>query len=81
MSYRTIDSTWYEAVMEGGFGAKLANTYDSKFKALRAIAETNKRVEARGYKTDKYFVVLCHVIRVVDDNGDLVSEVVTRERV
>lgn len=81
MSVRQIISTWYEAVMVGGYGCKLLNTYNSKEEALKDIEETNKRVVERGYRADEYYVMRCHCVKLVEDNGDVITEVVTREKV
>lgn len=80
MELRTIASTWYEAVMVGGYGCKLHGTYDSKREVQKAIKESNARVVERGYKADEYFIVLCHCVRLIDDKGDVVSETITRVR-
>lgn len=81
MELRTVASTWYEAVMIGGYGCKLSGTYDSKRETQKAIKESNARAVERGYKADSYFIVMCSCVRMVEDNGDVVSETITRVRV
>lgn len=81
MKLRTITSTWYEAVQIGGFGCKLKNTYASKRETQKAIAEANIRAIERGYGPDEYHIVLCTIVRLIEDNGDVVSETITRVRV
>ena len=81
MNWRTVESTWYEAVMVGGYGCKLYGQYDNKRDAQNAINESNERVVARGYKANKYYIVKCSCARTTEDNGDLVSETITRVKV
>lgn len=81
MELRTIASTWYEAVMIGGYGCKLSGTYDNKREVQKAIKASNERAVEQGYKADKYFIMMCSCVRMVEDNGDVVSETITRIRV
>lgn len=81
MDLKTVASTWYEAVMVKGYGAKLDGQYDNKRAAAKAIAECVARVIERGYKPDEYYVVMCTCTRTIDNNCDVVSETVTRVRV
>ena len=77
---RTVTSTWYEAVMVRGFGAKLADTFNSMEEVALAIKKATDREIEMGYKPSRYFIVRCDMARIVDDNGDVVSETVTRVR-
>lgn len=81
MNLRTISSTWYEAVMVGGYGCKLANTYDNKKDAVKAIKEAKAKEEGGGYVVNDYFILLCNCVRMIDDKGDTVSETIARVRV
>ena len=81
MNLRTVTSTWYEAVMVGGYGCKLNRTYDNKRDVQKAIKESNARAVERGYKADNYFIMMCSCVRMIEDNGDVVSETITRVRV
>jgi hypothetical protein len=74
-------SAWYEAIMVGGRGCKLSGTYDSQREAQKAIKEANAKAVECGYKADEYFIVLCSIVRMIDDNGDMVSETITKARV
>ena len=78
MNLRAVSSTWYEAVMVKGYGAKLDGKYDNKRAAAKAIAECIARVIERGYKPDEYYVMMCTCIRMIDDQGDTISETITR---
>lgn len=77
---RTVTSTWYEAVMVRGFGAKLADTFNSMEEVALAIKKVTDREIEMGYKPSRYFIVRCDIVRIFDDNGDVVSETVTRVR-
>jgi hypothetical protein len=81
MDLRTVSSTWYEAVMVKGYGAKLDGQYNNKRDAAKAISNCIARVIERGYKPDEYFVMMCTCIRMIDSNGDVVSETIARVRV
>lgn len=81
MKLRAITDNWYEAVQVGGYGCKLNNTYASKREAQKAIAEANLRVIERGYGADEYYIMYCSIVRLIEDNGDVVSETITRVRV
>ena len=81
MELRTVCSTWYEAIQIRAFGCKLSNTYSSKREAQKAITETNINAVKQGYQPDEYYIMLCNLVRMIDDNGDVVSETVTRVRV
>lgn len=81
MELRTVASTWYEAVMVGGYGCKLCGNYDNKRDAQKAIKESSAKAVERGYKADKYYVMMCNCVRMIEDNGDVVSETITRVRV
>lgn len=76
----TGTSTWYEAVMVRGFGAKLADTFNSMEEVALAIKKATDREIEMGYKPSRYFIVRCDMARIVDDNGDVVSETITRVR-
>lgn len=80
MHLRSIASTWYEAVMVNSYGAKLENTYYTKRDIQKAIKETNQREVERGYNASEYFILLCNCVRLIDDNGDVVSETITKVR-
>lgn len=75
-----VTSTWYEAVMVRGFGAKLADTFNSMEEVALAIKKVTDREIEMGYKPSRYFIVRCDIVRIFDDNGDVVSETVTRVR-
>lgn len=77
---RTVTSTWYEAVMVRGFGAKLADTFNSMEEVALAIKKGTEREIEMGYKPSRYFIVRCDMARIVDDDGDVVSETITRVR-
>lgn len=81
MELRNVSSEWYEAVMIGGYGCKLYGTYNSKAETEIAVKEANNRAVERGYKADKYFIMRCSCVRLIEDNGDVVSETTTRTRV
>lgn len=81
MELRTVCNTWYEAIMAHGYGCKLYGTWDNKREAQQAIKEANDRAVERGYKADEYYIMLCNVVRMIDDNGDVVSETITKARV
>jgi hypothetical protein len=81
MELRTITSTWYEIVLVGGYGAKLNNSYASKQAAEKAAIETNLRAVQNGYGPSKYYIMYCTIVRLMEDNGDCVSETITRTRV
>ena len=77
---RTVTSTWYEAVMARGFDAKLADTFNSMEEVALAIKKGTEREIEMGYKPSRYFIMRCDMARIVDDNGDVVSETITRVR-
>ena len=77
---RTVTSTWYEAVMARGFGAKLADTFNSMEEVALAIKKGTEREIEMGYKPSRYFIVSCDMARIVDGEGDVVSETITRVR-
>lgn len=77
---RTVTSTWYEAMMVRGFGAKLADTFNSMEEVTLAIKKVTDREIEMGYKPSRYFIVRCDMTRIIDDNGDVVSETVARVR-
>lgn len=77
---RTVTSTWYEAVMVRGFGAKLADTFNSMEEVTLAIKKGTEREIEMGYKPSRYFIVRCNMARIVDGDGDVVSETVMRVR-
>lgn len=77
---RTVTSTWYEAVMVRGFGAKLADTFNSMEEVALAIKKGTEREIEMGYKPSRYFIVRCDMARIVDGDGDVVSETITRVR-
>lgn len=77
---RTITSTWYEAVMVRGFGAKLADTFNSMEEVALVIKKGTEREIEIGYKPSRYFIVRCDMARIVDGDGDVVSETITRVR-
>lgn len=77
---RTVISTWYEAVMIRGFGAKLADTFNSMEEVALAIKKGTEREIEMGYKPSRYFIVRCDMARIVDGDGDVVSETITRVR-
>lgn len=81
MDLRTIASTWYEAVMVGGYNCKLSGVYDNKREAQKAIKISIENALQQGHKEDKYFIMMCNCIRMIEDNGDIVSETITRVRV
>lgn len=81
MELRTVCNTWYEAIMVHGYGCKLYGTWDNKKEAYQAIKEANDRAVERGYKADEYYIMLCNLVRMIDDNGDVVSETITKARV
>lgn len=81
MELRTVASTWYEVVFARSYGAKLDNTFYSKREAQKAIKEYKERQVQRGNKPSECFILLCNVVRMMDDNGDTVSETVTKVRV
>lgn len=81
MELRTITSAWYEVVYVGGYGCKLKNTYASKKDALKAAMEANIRSIENGYGPSKYYIMYCTIVRLIEDNGDVVSETITRTRV
>ena len=81
MNLRTVASTWYEAVMVGGYGCKLYGTYDNKREAQKAIKTSNEKAVQQGYKADDYFIMMCSCVRMIEDNGDVVSETITKARV
>lgn len=81
MSLRTVSSTWYEVVQVGGYGCKLCGTYNNKREALKDIKEVNERAAAQGYKVENYYIMMCICVRMIEDNGDVVSESTTRVRV
>ena len=81
MKLQTVASTWYEAVMVKGYGCRLDGCYDNKREAQKAIKEYKARVVERGYKADEYFILMCNCIRMFDENGDTVSETITKTRV
>ena len=77
---RTVTSTRYEAVMIRGFGAKLADTFNSMEEVALAIKKGTEREIEMGYKPSRYFIVRCDMARIVDGDGDVVSETITRVR-
>lgn len=81
MELRTITSTWYEVVLVGGYGAKLEKTYATQKDANQAATETNMRAIDNGYGPSKYYIMYCTIVRLIEDNGDVVSETITRTRV
>lgn len=81
MDFRTITSTWYEVVMVGGYGCKLPGLYNSKREAQKAIKVSNEKAVQQGYEEDKYFIMMCSCVRMIEDNGDVVSETIARVRV
>lgn len=81
MNLRTVASTWYEAVQIGGYGCRLNGTYESKREVQKAIKEANVRAKDWGYKEEEYNIMLCHCVRMIEDNGDVVSETITKVRV
>lgn len=81
MNLKTVCGTWYEAVMVRGYGCKLSGTWHSKREAQKAIKEANARAVERGYKADEYYIVLCNTVRMFDENGDTVSESISKVRV
>ena len=81
MELRTITSNWYEVVLVGGYGAKLENSYASKHAADNAAIEANLRAVQHGYGPSKYYIMYCTIVRLLEDNGDVVSETITRTRV
>lgn len=78
---RTINSTWYEAVMVGGYGCKLSERFNSARDAKREIKKAYEREKAAGYKPSEYFVVMVNVISTIDENGDLVSKTMVETRI
>lgn len=81
MNLQAIANTWYEAVMVRGYGCKLDGTYYNKREVQKAIKDANARAVERGYKADEYFILLCNCVRLIDDNGDVVSGTITKVRV
>ena len=81
MDLRVVASTWYEAVMVNSYGAKLDGTYDNKRDVQKAIKAANMREKERGYEPSKYYIMLCNCVRMFEDNGDTVSETITKVRV
>lgn len=77
---RRIINTWYEAVMVRGFGAKLADTFNNMEEVALAIKKVTDREIEMDCEPSRYFIVRCDMARIVDDNGDVVSETVTRVR-
>lgn len=80
MKLRTVASTWYEVVFVQSYGAKLENTFYNKREAQKAIKEFKERQVQRGNKPSECFILLCNIVRLIDDNGDVVSETVTKVR-
>lgn len=80
MKLKTVASTWYEADMKRGYGCKLDGVYRNLREIKKAIKESNARAVAQGYKADEYIIMLCHHVRVLDENNDVVSETRTRVR-
>lgn len=81
MELRTVARTWYEVVFVQSYGAKLDNTFYSKREAQKEIKEYKERQVQRGNKPSECFILMCNVVRMMDDNGDTVSETVTKVRV
>lgn len=77
---RTVTITWYEAMMVRGFGAKLADTFNSMEEVTLAIKKVTEREIEMDCEPSRYFIVRCDIVRIFDDNGDVVSETVTRVR-
>ena len=81
MDLRTVTGIWYEIALVNGHGAKLDKDYASKQAAERAIMETNLKAMQHGYGPSKYYIMYCTIVRLMEDNGDVVSETITKTRV
>jgi hypothetical protein len=80
MELRTINSTWYEVVYVGGYGAKLDHSFATMRDAQKAILiEQAKALECNRAPV-KYHIMHCVICRMVEDNGDVVSETIIRTR-
>ena len=80
MNLKTVVSTWFEAVQVCGYGCKLADIYNNKKEAQKAIKESNERAVKQGFKANEYYIMLCNCVRLLDENNDVVSETITRVR-
>lgn len=78
---KTVCGTWYEAVMVRGWGCSLAEHFNSKREATKAIKEAQTKEAEGGYKVSKYFIVICNMTRMLDENGDVIMETITKARV
>lgn len=78
---KTVCGTWYEAMMVRGWGCRLNGTFNSKREAAKAIKESRAKEVENGYKASEYFIVFCNVTRMLDENGDVIMETVTKARV
>lgn len=81
MDLRGNSGTWYEVVMVRGRGCKLAERYFNQREAKKAIKEANEKAVKNRYKTDEYFILLCSSTCLTDENGDIVSETITKIRI
>lgn len=78
---KSINKEWYEAVNVGGFGCKLAETFNTLEEAQKGIEESNARAVSRGYKEENFYIMKCMLVRVIDDNNDVISEIIGRYKV
>ena len=81
MDFKTVVSTWYEAIQVKGYGCKLCKTYNNKKEAQKGIKESNAKAIEQGYTADEYYIMLCNCVRQIDENNDVISETITRVRV
>lgn len=81
MEYRTVAGVWYEAVMIRGYGARLDGNFSNKREAKAAIKASKEKQKAAGYKPSEYFIVMCSCVRMIDKNGDTISETIVKTRV
>lgn len=71
----------YQVNLKGGYGARLSETFNTFEEALDAIEETTRQQITDGYTPDEYYVTLYVYTKVVDDNGDIISESSTTTRI
>lgn len=81
MELRSISSEWYEAYIVGSHGSKMPGSYDTRMQAEVAVKEAKNRAVEFGRKPYDYFIVRCTCVKLIEDNGDIVSETITRARV